>query len=132
MIPSSRAMRGRTASFALCLAMLVACGGRGKTAPDAGPDEMRTRAEALLDPKIALPARPEAIALAQHVEAAALSEGAGARAVELHAIAARVHERIWRIEHREQDAKEAIDLYRAASRDLTLAGACDAAVRGAR
>jgi N-acetylmuramoyl-L-alanine amidase len=38
---------------------------------------------------------------------------------------------MWRTEHREQDAKEAIDLYRAAGRDLALPGACDAATRGA-
>jgi N-acetylmuramoyl-L-alanine amidase len=127
-------MRGKQASLLGCLLALVfaACGGRGKGTPDAGIDESRTRAEALLDPKVPLPARPEAIALAQQVEAGALKEGAGARAVELHALAARIHERVWRIEHREQDAKEAIDLYRAASRDLALAGACDSAVRGAQ
>lgn len=112
--------------------LLVACSGRGKGAADAGADDLRTRAEALLDVKTPLPPRPEAIALAQQVEAAALKEGAGARAVELHALAARIHERAWRIENREQDAKEAIDLYRAASRDLSLPGACEAAVRGAQ
>ncbi len=79
-----------------------------------------------------MPPRPEVIALAQSIEGRAQKEGAGARAVELHALAAGLHERIWRIEHREQDAKEAIDLYRAAGRDLTLPGACDAAVRGAK
>jgi N-acetylmuramoyl-L-alanine amidase len=72
------------------------------------------------------------IGAAQAVEALALKEGAGARAAELHALAARVQERIWRIEHREQDAKEAIDLYRAAGKDLHLRGACEAAVRGAK
>ena len=90
------------------------------------------RAEALLAPDALLPPRPEVVALAQSVEGLALREGAGARAVELHALAASVLERMWRVEHREQDAKEAIDLYRAASKDLTLRGACDAAARGAK
>lgn len=79
-----------------------------------------------------MPSRPEVLAAAQSVEALALSEGAGARAVELHALAAAVLERIWRIEHREQDAKEALDLYRAAGKDLALRGACEAAARGAK
>ncbi len=83
-------------------------------------------------PATPLAPRPEAIALAQSVEALAQKEGAGARAVELHALAARIHERVWRIEHREQDAKEAVDLYRAASKDLSLPGACDAAARAAK
>lgn len=108
------------------------CGGRGKSGADAGDSSEHARAQAMVVPGADLPARPEAIALAQSVEAAALKEGAGARAVELHALAARLHERVWRIEHREQDAKEALDLYRAASRDLALPGACDAAARGAK
>lgn len=97
-----------------------------------GSSEEVARAEALLAPDASLPARPEVITVAQSVEALALKEGAGARAVELHALAARVHERIWRIEHREQDAKEALDLYRAAGKDLALRGACEAAARGAK
>jgi N-acetylmuramoyl-L-alanine amidase len=58
-------------------------------------------------------------------------EGAGARAVELHALAASVLERVWRADGREQDAREAIDLYRSASRDVGVPGGCDAAVRAA-
>jgi N-acetylmuramoyl-L-alanine amidase len=114
----------------LC-ALAAACGGRGKPADDAGTEGDVGRARALATDGTTLPARPETIALAQSVEALALKEGAGARAVELHAVAARLHERVWRVEHREQDAKEAVDLYRAAGRDLALPGACDAATRGA-
>jgi N-acetylmuramoyl-L-alanine amidase len=111
----------------------VACGGTKAVGADAGIAGDVGRAEALVaSPPTELPSRPEAIAIAQSVEALALKEGAGARAVELHALAARVHERVWRIEHREQDAKEALDLYRAAGKDLTLRGACDAAARGAK
>lgn len=90
------------------------------------------RARALDDPAAVLPVRPEVIALAQSIETLAVKEGAGARAVELHALAAHLHERMWRTEHRDQDAKEAVDLYRSAARDLVLPGACDAAMRGAK
>lgn len=104
-----------------------------KSSPDAGPaDGAVARAQAFLAPGATLPARPDVIATAQSVEASALAEGAGARAVELHALAASLHERMWRIEHREQDAKEALDVYRAASKNLALSGACEAGARGAK
>jgi N-acetylmuramoyl-L-alanine amidase len=90
-----------------------------------------TEARALLEPASALGDRASALALAQSIEALGVREGAGARAVELHALAAAILERVWRIEGREQDAREAIDLYRAASRDLAIVGACSAALRGA-
>lgn len=112
------------------LGALPSCGETKTAAPDAGGDDL-ARAEALVASGAVLPSRPEVLAAAQLIEARALKEGAGARAVELHALAAVLHERIWRIEHREQDAKEALDLYRAAGKDLALRGACDAAVRGA-
>lgn len=140
MIASRRVMGTRRkaleslARLALALAM-AGCGGSGNAgAPDAGPsasDADVGKAEALVGQAEPLPPRPEVLAAAQSVEALALREGAGARAVRLHTLAARLHERIWRIEQREQDAKEAIDLYRAASKDLALSGACEAAARGA-
>lgn len=123
---------GRLA-LAFVLAAGSACSGDGKPNADAGGDsDELARARALDAPAATLPSRPELISLAQSIEALALKEGAGARAVDLHALAARLHERIWRVEHREQDAKEAVDLYRAAGRELTLPGACEAAARGAK
>jgi N-acetylmuramoyl-L-alanine amidase len=112
---------------------LAACSGTDKGKSDAGVagDEI-SRGQALDRPAAVLPARPTVIALAQSIEALALKEGAGARAVELHALSAHLEERMWRVEHREQDAKEAVDIYRAAGHDLALPGACDAAVRGAK
>lgn len=115
----------------------VACGSRGAALVDAGAqgaaadsaDVARARSLATGD---VLPARAEAIALAQTIESRAVREGAGARAVEMHSIAARLMERVWRVEGREQDAKEAIDLFRAASRDGAVEGACDSAHRAAR
>jgi N-acetylmuramoyl-L-alanine amidase len=80
----------------------------------------------------ALPARPEALALAESIEARGAREGAGARAVELHALAAALLARVWRVDGRERDATEALELYGAAARDGHVAGACEAAVAAAR
>ena len=110
----------------------MACSGRGTPAADAGPADEIARAQALEQESAVLPTRPETISLAQSIEGLALKEGAGARAVELHALAAHLEERVWRVEHREQDAKEAVDLYRSAGRELSLPGACAAAARGAK
>jgi N-acetylmuramoyl-L-alanine amidase len=116
----------------LALAAAAGCSGSGKSGTDAGAGDEIARARALDKESAVLPSRPEVISLAQSIEALALKEGAGARAVELHALAAHLQERVWRVEHREQDAKEAVDLYRSAGRDLVLPGACDAAARGAK
>ena len=104
-------------------------------APDAGSHDDETevaRARALLADGALLPPRAATLALAQSIEARAVREGSGVRSAELHAIAARIVERVWRVEGRDQDATEAIELYRAASSDMAAAGACDAALRGAR
>ncbi len=89
-------------------------------------------ARAIASGQAPLPLRAEALALAQSIEARAAREGAGARAVELHAAAAGVLERAWRIEGKEQDAREAVELYRAAAREVTVPGACEAALAVAR
>jgi N-acetylmuramoyl-L-alanine amidase len=131
---ASRAVR--RSFFALAFATLVpsaACSAKGgNQGTDAGADGDFARATAMTDAGAPLPTRPEAMALAQSIEAKAVREGAGPRAVELHALAAALVERAWRVEHREQDAKEAVDMYRSASRDLAVRGACEAAVRGAK
>lgn len=120
----------RAAVVTVLVVFFAACSGKNKSSGVAPADDV-ARVKAMIAPGATLAPRPEAIALAQSVEAAALREGAGARAVELHSLAAALEERLYRIEHREQDAKEAIDLYRAASRDLSLKGACEAAVHAA-
>jgi N-acetylmuramoyl-L-alanine amidase len=79
-----------------------------------------------------MPERAEALSLAESIEARAVREGAGARAVELHALAGSLLERVWRVEGREQDAKEALDIYEAAARQSSTPGACDAALAAAR
>src|SRR5262245_2623773 len=66
---------------------LLSCTGNPK-AQDAGVTDDVARARAMISTATPLPSRPEAVALAQSVEALAMKEGAGARAVELHALAA--------------------------------------------
>jgi N-acetylmuramoyl-L-alanine amidase len=100
---------------------------------DGGPDSanLAEAARALLDAGASIGPRSDALALAESVESLAVREGAGARAQSLHALAAEVLERVYRIEGREQDAKEAVLLYRSASRDLALPGSCSAGESGA-
>lgn len=122
-----------------CLAglglLLGGCSARGGASPaDAGAadaTELLARAEALAVAGAALPARAEVLALAQGVAAEAVREGAGRRAMTLNALAATLHERMYRLERREQDGKEALSLFESAGRDLAIPGACAAAVRGA-
>ena len=120
------------AAFAFALG---SCSGTGRGGADSGNDDPASaelaRARALTDPHRELPARPDVVSLAESLESRALKEGAGARAVDFHAAAAALLERVWRIDGREQDAKEALDLYAAASRDPSIAGACEAALRAA-
>jgi N-acetylmuramoyl-L-alanine amidase len=113
-------------------AFCAACSG-GKGVADAGVGDAAqlAQAQALLASREPLPARAELISLAQSIEARAVKEGAGARAVDLHALAGRLMTRVWRVEGREQDAKEAVDLLRAASKDIAVPGACDAALDAA-
>ena len=117
----------------LSSAVTSGCGTKGD-AVEAGKGEDSTevaRAGAMLRGPEPLPARPTVLSLAQAVEGRAQREGAGARAVELHRLAAHLLERVWRTEGREQDAKEAVELYRAAARDVGVPGACDAGLAGA-
>jgi N-acetylmuramoyl-L-alanine amidase len=122
----------------LFLAIAIAqCGGsRGSSAGDAGAAATLAsdlpRARALAEGKADLPPRAEVLALAESIEAQAVREGAGARAVTLHATAARLVERMWRVEGHERDASEALDMYASAARDPAAPGACEAALASAR
>jgi N-acetylmuramoyl-L-alanine amidase len=90
------------------------------------------RARAVADGQGDLPDRVDVLDTAAALERYAVHEGAGARVVSLDATAAKLLERLWRVEGNEQDARRAIDLYRAASRDVGAQGACPAAVAAAR
>jgi N-acetylmuramoyl-L-alanine amidase len=110
------------------LGFLAACG-QTNAAVDASDESQR--AQALLAADAILPARGETLALAHSVEAAAAREGAGARAVQLHTTAGRLFERLWRLEHAPQDAKEADVAYDMAAHDPNAEGSCDASLRRA-
>jgi N-acetylmuramoyl-L-alanine amidase len=110
------------------------CGPNGTGGEDAaaeGSPADLPRARALAEGKGDLPERAEVLALAESIEAHAVREGAGARAATLHFAAARVVERVWRVEGHDRDASEALDMYRAASRDPESPDACEAALAGA-
>jgi len=117
----------RKVAACTALAFVGACSSGGSPAADAGDaDDAKIGqgrllvAENLASFAPALPPRADALALAQSIEARAVREGGGARATELHALAARIVERVWRVEGREQDAREAIDLFAASARATAL------------
>jgi N-acetylmuramoyl-L-alanine amidase len=131
-----RTERWRRALVALLAGSLGAgCASPSKGAFDSGAASEGADlavARSLVADGSSLPERASVLALAESIEARAVREGAGVRAVELHTLAAHLFERVWRVEGREQDAQEAIDVYREAARDATLAGACEAAFDEAR
>src|SRR5579864_1756819 len=97
--------RGRIAIAACALAACAACGPRSavdKGTRDADGDVSYARA--LADGLVALPERSQARAIAEDVETRAVREGAGARAAALHSTAARLLERLWRMQWHERDA----------------------------
>jgi N-acetylmuramoyl-L-alanine amidase len=120
------------AAPALCAA---GCSPPARHADDSGAasDGLElSRARELAAGTAPLPERASVLALAETIEARAVREGAGARAVELHTLAARLLEHVWRVEGREQDVQEATAVYRNAARDAALPGACEAAFDAAR
>ncbi len=103
---------------------------------DAAESAEIASARALVSPSPPpLPPRAEALAIAQSVEAQATKQGSTSNGAPLHALAGALFERVYRLEGKEQDAKEAIAAYEAAAADLKTPGlaveACDAALRGA-
>lgn len=112
-----------------CATALGCSSSSGAGARDAGSADV-ARARALLAAP-ELPARADVLSAAEAVEASADKEGGGARAVELHSLAASLFERAWRIEGKEQDAKEAAETFRKAAQEARFTGACEAAIRAA-
>lgn len=131
--PFTRAALGGRIGVVVGAALLcfVACGGKTSGADASVADTEVRRAEAMLLAE-ALPERPEVISVAQGMEARALREGAGTRAVAYHVLAGSLFERLFRVDKRPEDAKEGVDAFRLAAKDPATAGACEAAVRGAR
>jgi N-acetylmuramoyl-L-alanine amidase len=120
------------ASFALaaCRAQASGAGPEGGLRDEQEMDAAHARAVA--EGRMPLPERGEALTMARSARVRADREGAGARAVGLYTVAARLFERLWRASGRDEDANEAIDLYRAGSRDVRASGACEAAFAGSR
>ena len=116
----------------LLFAGAAACSGASHQVDAGVGNDLGERAAAMTMDGAVLPARPEVITLAQSLEADALREGTTAVAVAHHAQAAKLMEAIWRVEHRDQDGREAVDMYRAAGKELSYQGACEAAVHGAK
>ncbi len=115
---------------ALSCSFTFGCGHASARSDESAPStQARNLAEArrLGDANASLPPRSEVLALEQAVTAAAGQEGAGARAAQLYAVAALLAERLWRIEGNDADASRALDLYKSASVDAQLAGACESA-----
>jgi hypothetical protein len=120
--------RGAAGFFA---AVVLSCGGHTSSRSDdpglAAQAHDLAEARRLIDAKVPLPARGQVVALIDAIAAAALQEGAGARAAQLYAVSARLAERLWRIEGDDKDAARALDLYKGASLDSQLPGACESA-----
>ncbi|CAN5792299.1 hypothetical protein BH09MYX1_BH09MYX1_27140 [soil metagenome] len=124
---------GQIARIVAIALWVAACGGNAST-PDADDERAQAIAAArvLAKPESPLPLRPEVLVQAQTLEAFAAKEGTSATARDLHELAGALFERVFRREGKDQDGKEALASFSAAAKDLKLAGACEAGLRGAR
>lgn len=107
-------------TFAASVLALPACRPRESEAhPKAAPG-------AAASAPSTLPSRPEVVALADAIAVSGARKG-GAEGAALTHRAAELRRRLWRLERREADALEAIELLRSAER-ASWTGACDAAL----
>jgi N-acetylmuramoyl-L-alanine amidase len=118
-------------SLAIFCFAIAACNGNPHGTADGGDPPEVVSARALADERALLPGRAETLSIAESVEARATKEPIGPRATELHVLAGTLLERAYRLDGKDQDAKEAVGAFEAASQDLRVAGACDAALRAA-
>jgi N-acetylmuramoyl-L-alanine amidase len=122
-------LRQDTSLLAIAIVSAACNGGASKADASSEAPEIAS-ARAMIAGDAGLPARADALVVAEGVEARANKES-GARAVELHALAGSLFERMYRLEGKDQDAKEAMAAFDSASKDLKEPGACDAAMHGA-
>jgi N-acetylmuramoyl-L-alanine amidase len=94
-------------------------------------DELEARARAHLERAYALPARAEVVALADDLAVASAKSSIGPRALRLARLAAELRTRMWRVGHADADAREAMELYRSASKGALAANAADEGCRAA-
>jgi N-acetylmuramoyl-L-alanine amidase len=107
---------------------------RGASSSESAPSdakvrELETRASQRLQRSSDLPARAEIVALADELAVAAANMPVGEHALRLTRLAADLRARMWRVGHAEADAREAIELYRSASKSAMSARATDEACR---
>jgi N-acetylmuramoyl-L-alanine amidase len=102
----------------VCLAVAPGCGGGSERGPGASDDLPALGALEIL------PARAEVVAAADALAVAGSRQG-GADGARTTLRAAELRRRLWRLERREADALEAVELYRAAARS-PWDGVCDA------
>jgi N-acetylmuramoyl-L-alanine amidase len=143
---------GRAGSASAVVALLVAVGScrrevpleerpRASIAPSAGSaagaiSEARvagltTRARDLLAGAV-LPPRGETAAFAEELAVAAAQLGSDAQSIRLAKAAADLRTRMWRVGHREDDARDAIELYASVARDAMTQGLLDDGCAAAR
>ncbi len=114
----------------MLLAAAIGCGTE-RTTPAPTPATIGTAnaeaARSLLDPTTALPPRAEVVSLTDALAVAAAQSGRGAEGATLTRLAADLRARLFRIDHADGDAREAIELYGAEARSrLGSEEACEA------
>ena len=93
--------------------------------------ELEARARPRLQPAADLPTRAEIVALADELAIAASRVASPTSDFRLSHLAAELRLRMWRVGHAEADAREAIELFRAASKSALAADATDESCRDA-
>jgi N-acetylmuramoyl-L-alanine amidase len=112
-IASARRIAGALVFFAS--ALLNGCNNGVPTPPPVEKPSDEARATALLDPLVALPPRPEVVALADAVAIASSRAGHNEKGAALASLAAALRTRAYRVYHAEADAREALELHAAAA-----------------
>jgi N-acetylmuramoyl-L-alanine amidase len=88
-------------------------------------DRLERRAREMLAPGGVLPSSTQTVALAEELAVAAARSGPGPRALSLLRSAAELRTRMWRVGHRESDARDAIELHGMVLRDALAQGLLD-------
>ena len=88
-------------------------------------DKLEHRAREMLTPGVALPPGTQTAALAEELAVAAARSGSGPRALSLLRSAAELRGRMWRVGHREADARDAMELHGIVVRDALAQGLLD-------
>jgi N-acetylmuramoyl-L-alanine amidase len=88
-------------------------------------DKLERRVREMLTPGVVLPSGTQTAALAEELAVAAARSGSGPRALSLLRSAAELRTRMWRVGHREADARDAMELHGIVVRDALAQGLLD-------